>query len=369
MSAAPGGDAVAAEAARGSIAAPRTTLVSIQYLRAIAALLVVLQHAAGMLPGSLNRLEVFNSGRVGVSIFFVISGLVMHHAARQEPACEFIRRRIVRIVPLYWLLTTVLLAIYLAGYGPDVTKATLFTSYVLSLGFIPHPALIAPHITPLLVPGWTLDREMLFYALFAIGLLIGRPAAFSAAALVALALIGKSGVMTSPIGIVWTDPILLQFAAGLGIGWLLTRGYPAALAALLPVGAVLSAIWASGLSGAAGSVLITSAGAAMIVAGTLALEPRIHRPSRLLMRIGEASYAIYLSHTILMLALMPALGPLADQGLAGFTAAIAIGIAVSSAFGIALHVVLEKPLLAWADAATRRLWRLPPRPRRARETG
>ncbi len=346
---------------------PRKMLVSIQYLRAIAALLVVLQHAGAMLPGGPNRIEAFDSGHVGVSIFFVISGFVMHHAARRERAGEFIRRRLVRIVPLYWVMTTVLLAIYLAGYRPEVTKAALFTSYVLSLGFIPHPAVIGPHVTPLLVTGWTLDREMLFYALFAIGLLVGRPAAFSAAALVVLALVGKSDLLTGPIAIVWTDPKLVQFAAGLGIGWLFTRAYPATLAALLPVGAVLSVLWASGSTGVTGSVLITAAGAAMIVAGALALEPRLVSPSRLLMLIGAASYAIYLSHTILMIGLMPALGPLADTGLAGFTAAIAIGVALSTAVGIALHVVLEKPLLAWADAATRRLWRLPAKSDRARE--
>ena len=68
-------------------------------LRAISILAVVGYHIG--LPG-------FSGGFVGVDVFFVISGFIMYAAARDEPPLEFVRRRLVRVVPLYWMATLAL---------------------------------------------------------------------------------------------------------------------------------------------------------------------------------------------------------------------------------------------------------------------
>jgi len=95
------------------------TLLSIQYLRGVAALFVVFYHCfvqvqrlgyAGPVP------QFFASG---VDIFFVISGFIMWCTTcdGKVGTLEFWTRRVIRIVPLYWLVTTSYVAILLINPG------------------------------------------------------------------------------------------------------------------------------------------------------------------------------------------------------------------------------------------------------------
>ena len=78
---------------------------AIQYLRALAALFVVFHHSRNPEPWLFNPIPQLDVGQSGVDIFFVISGFIMYSAARAEAPWEFIVRRAVRIVPMYWLAT------------------------------------------------------------------------------------------------------------------------------------------------------------------------------------------------------------------------------------------------------------------------
>src|SRR6476620_7246021 len=99
------------------------TIVSVQYIRAIAAILVVIHHFvspsyfdAGLgLPGTL--------GEAGVDLFFVVSGFIMWTTARarETEPLDFIRHRLIRIVPLYWLFSVALLVIALASQRAPVS--------------------------------------------------------------------------------------------------------------------------------------------------------------------------------------------------------------------------------------------------------
>ena len=89
-------------------------LLGIQCLRAVAALLVVAYHAVAQwtshMPGYPPG-DYLPNGSAGVDIFIVISGLVMtisaqRRAGRPHPAWTFSKDRIIRIVPLYWVITT-----------------------------------------------------------------------------------------------------------------------------------------------------------------------------------------------------------------------------------------------------------------------
>lgn len=78
---------------------------SIQYLRAIAALYVVLLHTS-------DKLELQNSftniGVSGVDLFFIISGFIITYIEVNNNTSdwkEFILKRFIRIIPLYWILT------------------------------------------------------------------------------------------------------------------------------------------------------------------------------------------------------------------------------------------------------------------------
>ena len=139
---------------------------SIQYLRAVAAISVALYHVlhhwlphdphVGVLMG-------------GVDIFFVISGFVMWGvtAGREGGSRSFFSNRLKRIVPLYWIVTTVMLAILLAK--PALVNSRFDVGHVVtSYLFIPRVHPVSGTFYPLLIPGWTLNYEMMFYAIFAL---------------------------------------------------------------------------------------------------------------------------------------------------------------------------------------------------------
>ena len=84
-------------------------LLSIQYLRGVAAIGVLIFHAADATGRS------FRVGGSGVDIFFVISGLIMWTIGARRPLTprEFLLRRVIRVVPLYWFVTLALAGTWL----------------------------------------------------------------------------------------------------------------------------------------------------------------------------------------------------------------------------------------------------------------
>ncbi len=131
-------------------------LSSLELLRFVAALLVVLFH-----------LPSIGIGEFGVDIFFVISGYVMM-LSTATGSHQFLLKRLIRIVPLYWAAT---LAVFLiALLIPSLlnnTSANL-VHLIKSLLFVPFDKNGTGH-QPLLTIGWTLNFEMYFYLLFAVG--------------------------------------------------------------------------------------------------------------------------------------------------------------------------------------------------------
>ena len=97
-------------------------LFGIQYLRAIAALMVMYSHLPEQIPayeGALRLRGFIDTDRLtsGVDVFFVISGFIMVVTGRNSSAGQFLARRIARIVPLYWIMT--LLVVCAAVIAPQ----------------------------------------------------------------------------------------------------------------------------------------------------------------------------------------------------------------------------------------------------------
>jgi peptidoglycan/LPS O-acetylase OafA/YrhL len=292
------------------------TLVSIQILRGLAALAVATQHAlhdAETLEARLGRpfhaLDAL-PWNAGVDVFFVISGLIMVHSSRGlagTPGAggEFLKRRLARIVPLYWAATSLYLAIALIA-------PTLLNREYLAPGYILASYLFVPAARPdgLVQPfyplGWTLNFEMLFYAVFAlaIGLPLRQAAALVLASLAGLVVAGQwLAPWPQPLAF-WTDPIILEFAAGVGLGVLRAEGVRLpgwargglAIAGLLGFGLV--AVAPDLLSGVprtlayGGPALLLVAAAALGPAG----EERGGPSLRFGTVLGDSSYALYLLH-------------------------------------------------------------------------
>ena len=336
-----------------SYAEPRArteTVVAIQYLRAVATSLIAFQHAMGV-PAFVHYAAHF--GTVGVDLFFVISGFIMWtttETSRRGPV-QFWLARIVRIVPLYWIFTTTYVAAALitpeSFYVVHLEAVHTLKSYLFVPATHPNLGLIAPVYTL----GWTLNYEMFFYLLFGFCLFVPWPHLRFALLATAFLLLVAGGLVVQPTGAVartYTDPIMLEFLAGVMLATvspLLVRC--GTLAGLTLIAAAI--VWVAVVYGY-GFVpeRIVSHGipAVTAVAGALMIEPAARgQPSRLWLMLGDASYSIYLAHPfaqrVLLIAVNRTIGLAAISPTLYVLGAFVVGIAG----GVVCHFLIERPLL------------------------
>jgi exopolysaccharide production protein ExoZ len=212
-------------------------LQALQSLRAIAASLVVLNHAVGVAAGHGFAKEPYSSlanflGSQGVAIFFLISGFIMTYTADapdgtmppRSRAVHFATRRIARVVPLYWFFTLLVAGIAaLAGFSKVLDTSAL--NLLKSLFFIPYFNAQAVML-PVLPLGWTLNYEMFFYTVFAAFLLlphrhriVGLFGTLAAAVLTGFFFYPVlAGNLPASVGQFLSHPIILLFGLGAVLG-------------------------------------------------------------------------------------------------------------------------------------------------------
>lgn len=284
----------------------------IQMLRGVAALMVVWHHATLMENERLDPARgVWLSGAGGVDIFFVISGFVMVFSSwslrtAAHPMRTFLQRRIERVVPMYWLVTTV--KVIAACLVPSVAARLFNGLWHLVASYLFLPSVNgAGAVHPVLIVGWTLNYEAAFYVLVAIGL--GRRlrlVPYLLAVLPALGLVGWLMRGTLPTVLSEVNPLLLEFAYGVLLAGALPvlrarRRWPMVVSLLgLIFGFLLFQLTPQEVV-RADRPLVWGFAALMIVGAALALEERAGRwvPGWLL-AIGNASYSNYLIHTLVL---------------------------------------------------------------------
>ena len=206
----------------------------LQALRALAALLVVIDHSiltliskAGFsIEDTFIEKFVGSFGTFGVSVFFAISGFIMIHTNRKgfgsrSNAADFLVRRFVRVVPLYWL-TMFIYILKLTYQNNPPSMEYIFKSFL----FIPY--LDADNIfSPIYGLGWTLNYEMFFYAIFAFSMILSFKKGVFCFFAFFLLITFSHNYMSKPVGngftvliYFWTDPIILYFMMGAFIGLL-----------------------------------------------------------------------------------------------------------------------------------------------------
>ncbi len=331
---------------------PRPTLQGLQALRGLAALSVVAYHAFQSID------DRFWVGAAGVDLFFVISGFIIWTVGSTEEASPrvFFWRRLTRVAPAYWLVTGAVILI--ATLWPTLMRTvSLSPAHIaLSLAFVQH---IDPRGLPfpVLPPGWSLDYEAVFYAIFTLVLFAPAAARFRLL-LAALGAVIAFGILDPPAYYLGANMMLLQFGAG---AWLARRRQlgrrilPEIGVALGAIGALLLA--AQGLTGLRDDLwrpLLWGVPAAMIVAGAVALEsaPRLAPPPALL-RLGDASYAIYLCHFVAVALVVR----LVDDAPAWLF--VPAAVALSLVAGLLFHRWIERPLIAACRAVPGLLARRP----------
>lgn len=330
-----------------------------QYLRALAAVAVTVSHTLGdiVYHGGPDLFPWYYVGAAGVDLFFVISGFVMLYTAGDRfgetgSATGFLRRRITRIVPLYWLATAIYCLMQIQKGKWDVVRPGLVAA---SLFFWPYSDAEGAHL-PVYSIGWTLDFEMMFYIVFALGLPFRRAGLpMVTGGLVALVVLGVNLALPQPLRF-WAHPVLLDFVIGLGLGLAYRRGLR--LTQSQAMAAVLLAV-ASLIGGAlAGFNSVPNVAerfprfiawgipCALLFAGAVLRAGPPDRPRRWGLQLGAASYAIYLLHPLVLIAMRPLLpGFLALMGcpVGGVLYACA-SLASIWAGAVLLHTKFEKPL-------------------------
>ncbi len=311
----------------------------IQVLRFIAAAAVVLYHTqvtTGTYFGGTNPYPILEYASHGVDLFFVISGfiIVFIGSTRETTAPLFVKRRIERIVPLYWMMTLAMFALtHIPGIARKEASGPLhFIQSVLFFSWTNGPATY-----PVLNVGWTLEFEVLFYAVAAIAMALSKRV-WATTALVMLAMV-VTGRGTS---FFLQNPIMIEFVFGMTIGTFLydRRTFPWMLAGTalvlvtLPMTVATQQVWIFGLP------------SALIVAVAVYADVRKSYRGTVLPELGNASYSIYLAHVI---AISFACKILVKVVPSASRAIIIPLIAVFAlVIGYAVYQLIEKRLIAFA---------------------
>jgi exopolysaccharide production protein ExoZ len=282
------------------------TVVPIQALRAVAAVSVVLVHfSEGYWQMTGQAGDPFYPLAAGVDLFFVISGFVMVYSSEYlfgSPGAPvtFLRNRIARIVPLYWVASAIAIVLMM-------TRTSLH-SIIDSYLFIPFTNDNGT-LNPLYGVGWTLNFEMFFYVVFALCLFFRRTVALSVlgVALISAVLIGYEFRMQHSALIVWTDPLIIEFLLGAMIAVLYRRGVTIPTALRIPIiGMAIITIFVTTSFFPVPELpshyrwLQWGVPAASIVAATVlgSQEWTVGALGRVARKAGDASYSLYLLHVI-----------------------------------------------------------------------
>jgi exopolysaccharide production protein ExoZ len=300
---------------------PAPRYPSIQILRAVAALAIVFHHGLHEADGLAKRLGGSFAHQyawpleAGVDLFFVVSGFVMVVASRDlfgtaSSIWPFLRRRLARVVPIYWAVLALYGALLFTALVPLNRPLPTMGEMAASFAFIPYQRPDG-FVQPVYGLGWTLNYEMLFYAVFALCLPLKRSLAVPVilGLLMVLMAIGTFVPPSQTAFHFWTRPIILEFGLGVMIGQMTLDGLrPARRTGALLAAAALA--WLV-LGGAVPDliprerVLLYGLPAALLVLAGLAFDDLLGgRPElRPLVALGDASYALYLLHPFVLRAL------------------------------------------------------------------
>ena len=328
---------------------PKPGFAGIQALRALAAIAVAFLHIAdeaGALAGTPGRSPYALVDAIpleaGVDLFFVISGFVMAWTSwdafgRARSVAPFVWRRLLRIVPLYWLLSLATVAAALAVPAAISDGLRDGWEYVAaSFLFVPWRRMDG-FVQPVLRLGWTLEYEMLFYAIVACALLLPRRAGLAAILLAigGLALAGQMVAFAAVPLAFWTDPIVAEFALGVLAAIAARRGWRSGWGALL---ACLLAIAIASQAGGGPRVLVRGIPAALLLFSALSWRAI---PGWLVL-LGDASYALYLVHPFPMRLIRVVFSRLPGAGVPLY---LLTTTAACLLLAVLLHLLVEQPIL------------------------
>jgi len=282
-------------------------LNSLQILRGLAAWTVVIHHIIqsyfmGDTKNSVIFMIIHKYGSIGVDIFFILSGVVMGIVAAKymKSGVTFGINRVIRVVPVYWFYTLILvLSILLFPTGTYLTWWE-GNSLLKSILFIPNINPNGYGYFPTLYVGWTLIYEMFFYLLFTLILIlrVPYPTITCAFTLIVIAILTRNNNFLGQSSL-----LLIEFSIGITIALLLkTRFFKEknTLAIVVLLSLFLLALFFKYLEWNIFSKMLL---AGAVVWGGILLEKYFcfnNKITLFLKKLGDFSYSTYLSHVIVI---------------------------------------------------------------------
>lgn len=354
-------------------------LPEIQFVRAVAATLVLLGHAqsntlalAKQVGAEFAPVVTRFSGGLGVDLFFLVSGFVMVVSSanlfgRPGSPLIFLKRRLIRIVPLYYAATLFYLPIYL--FGSHAPAGSVIAAAVTTFFFLPYPTygFDGDNVFPIFSLGWSLNYEMFFYAVFAAALLFRKAVAIVAMPLILVCAVFLGQFIPGPNVLrFWTQPIILEFAIGFAIALVWSRAefdFSGFRRAALPVSIAMIVMAVSiividpfqlmekiGYDSTPNDfkrVLGWGAPATLIVIAMLMQRwQSLSFASRVAEHLGNCSYSLYLTHPFCLIALKKIWLSAGISSNGGFVTLLILSVALSFLVAHLVYSWFELPVTA-----------------------
>lgn len=368
------------------MSAQKQSIASIQAIRFFAAMLVVIDHClfsmrgVGIYSGGLSV-----DGRFGVDIFFVISGFIMVYISSggglwTTTPKSFVANRVARIVPAYYLATASFVALFVASdlfNGRPFSLLWGWDKILKTVLFIPYFETKYNLTEPILGQGWTLNFEMFFYLIFACALAFPRKFGFWILAVVFGLLVAAgqvwNAVAAQPFVLshvaqvdagtyyalprFWLHPIILEFLAGAGLAFLrerlIARGgklpQPNFWFVVPPL--VLAGVFATNCLSDDNPWLPLVYGVVAIVIVSLATLTNMRVGDgvvdRFVLRMGDASYSLYLFHyhVLFVLVVLAKRLPAGMESMPVVFTGVGVGLSLVAAW--VSYRMFELPVAKW----------------------
>ena len=319
---------------------------SIQLLRAVAAIYITLFHISYWWnTNNVSSPHIFDIGFSAVDLFFVISGFVLFQSASgylqgAKEGFYFFIKRLLRIYPLYWTILVICIS---------------FGIYKLSSVSVPEFLgiwILYPNSRFFIYSTWTISYEVFFYILLSLYVFNHRAkwGFFILLLLSILSIVKKyfhMQISLPEIGIY--NEFVFEFFLGILVAKIY-KNIPIWFALFLVISGFYFFFFPLMRQPVYG--IVYGLPAAFILFGLTNLEynKKIIVPSWIV-RIGNASYVLYLIHQPLIEMILPQLHFPSSVNRICYLLVILFVIVIS----VIIHVLIEKPMLNYFNVRLREL--------------
>lgn len=348
------------------------TLYSIQYMRGVAALVVVLFHFKVFLNNVYTQkdlgLILFNNGAVGVDLFFMLSGFIIAYSTKKDSSSyNFFIKRFFRIYPVYAIMMLIMIT-FLPWVQFDKT-------FIRSLFFLhKNYESQGPYFSySTIQAAWTLTYEVMFYALFVFSMIITHKYRIILTSILIISLnlffqllfndgysiVGSASANYSGhfafLIKIFSSPMMLEFVVGMAIYSIYeivtTNGNKKGVYTLMKYTISISLSYSimcymSGFNRFHG---LTGFGlSAICVILPLVIYEKLYsmRKYESLLFLGNISYSMYISHLVI-LAVLNYTKPEFFTSINGFSK-LALMLIFTVIFSSIIHDFIEKPIISFS---------------------